>query len=136
MKLNRVKNINLEKRFKLEEAFYIDAYMKNGKLYEDTYIGNGELHTKGVHAYLERNNIYINENQMLLVGRALMDFTIEDILLTKSNNPIYIYKFHLYNHETDCISAGCTCAIICSYVSDEFNEGDILSLGNYRKRWK
>lgn len=123
-------NRNLEKRLKMEEAFYIDVYMKNGKLYGDTYIRNGELHTKGVQAYLERNNIYINENQMLLVGRALMDFTIEDILLTKSNNPIYICKFHLYGHEADFISAGCTCAIICLFVSEDFNDGDVLRLRN------
>lgn len=116
----------------MEEAFYIDAYVKNGKLYGDTYIRNSELCTKGVQEYLEHNNIFISENQMLLAGRALMDFTIEDILLTKSNNPIYIYKFHLYGHETDFISAGCTCAIICSFVSEEFNDGDVLRLRNLK----
>lgn len=62
-----------------------------------------------------------------------MNFTIKDILLTKNNNPIYIYKFHLYGHEADFISAECTCAIICSFVSDDFIMGDILKLQSINK---
>lgn len=112
----------------MENAFYIDAYMKNGELHGDKYIKNGELHTKGVQKYLKQNDINVKPNRMLLVGRALTDFTIDDVLFTKGNNPIYIYKFHLYGHETDFISAGCTCAIICSFVNDELIDGDILKV--------
>lgn len=82
----------------------------------------------GVQDYLNRNNISIAKNEMLLMGRAWISFNVNDILLTKNNSKIFINKFHLYGHELDFVSEGCTCGIFCSLVADEFNVGDILRL--------
>lgn len=112
----------------MEDAFIVEAYVRNGELYGDTYIKNGKPCLKGVKEYLKRNNLNVSDKQMLLVGRALIDFTNEDTLITKNNTPIYIHKFHLYGNEMDFIGHGHSCAIICSVVEDDFSEGDILKL--------
>lgn len=104
----------------MRNAFLIEAYMKENGVIQGNCVG--------VRNYLDRNNILINQNEMLLMGRALIDFDVKDILLTSQNSKIFIYKFHLYGHELNFISEGCTCVIFCSIVPDAFGTGDIIRI--------
>lgn len=74
--------------------------------------------------YIDRYNLPTDKT--LISGRALEDFTVNDVLFTENNTPLYIEGFHLYGHELDFISAGCTCVIICSPVEYKFADNEIL----------
>lgn len=93
--------------------------MTDGKLIASTcYEGSLE--------YIERFNL--PKNKTLIIGRALEDFTVNDVLFTEDNTPIYIEGFHLYGHEMDFISAGCTCYIICTRNEYKFTYDEILKI--------
>lgn len=103
----------------MENVFLVDACVKKEEL---------QGYSGGIQNYLERNDIRMGTDQMLLIGRALTDFDIENILFTPNGNPISIYGFHLYGHLVDFISEGCTCVMICSVAKEELTAGSILRL--------
>lgn len=81
---------------------------------------------------MEKNNISIEKNQMLLFGRVLTDLYIGDLLLTPKGNRIKIDGFHLYGNRLDFVSAGCTCIIICDAVTEIFSVHAIFNLFSHR----
>jgi hypothetical protein len=68
--------------------------------------------------FIKRHNIKINNNQMLITGRACKDLKTGDILFSESIRPITILNFFAYRHEMDFMSAGMTCAIIIEPISE------------------
>lgn len=103
----------------IKDAFSVACYMTDNKFI------SSECYESSLN-YIERYSL--PKNKTLLIGRAWEDFTINDILFTKSNTPVYIEGFHLYGHELDFISAGCTCVIICTKNEYKFTEDEILKI--------
>lgn len=99
----------------MKKAFSLYDYMTDGKFIHESSMN-----------YVESNNL--PKNKTLLFGRALEDFTVNDILFTENNIPVYIEGFYLYGHELDFISAGCTCTIICTKNEYKFTEDEILKI--------
>lgn len=104
---------------RMKNAFILNAYGRAEKI---------QGYCSGILNYLEKNNISIEKNQMLLFGRALTDLYIGDILLTPKGNQIKIDGFHLYGNRLDFVSIGCTCIIICDAVTEVFTVHTILKL--------
>ncbi len=101
----------------MKEAFQIIAYLKDDILYSNIPINKETL-----------NTIQIDKNQMLLIGRALTDFSSMDKLYTIFGDSITPLYFYLYGHKTDFISHGCTCTICTPILNAPFLNDNILYL--------
>lgn len=103
----------------MKNAFPVNAYMTDGRF----------ICSRGYKSSLNYIDSYnLPKNKTLLIGRALEDFTVNDVLFTENNTPINIDSFHLYGHEFDFISAGCTCVIICKTTYYRFAYNEILKI--------
>lgn len=117
--VEKILKINNIKYDFMKSVFSVDAYMTDGKF----------IYSKCVESsrnYIDRYSL--PQNKTLLIGRAWEDFTVNDVLFTENNTPIYIEGFHLYGHEMDFIGCGCTCVIICTKTDYRFTENEILKI--------
>jgi len=78
--------------------------------------------------YSNRNIVEIVENEILITGRAFLDFKAGDALYTKSGSAFEVRRFFLYGKELDFISANCTCGIKTSIIDEELLKGMYLYL--------
>ena len=69
------------------------------------------------------------DDQLILIGRADIDFSCNDLLYTNSGIPIQPVRFYMYGFEIDRIGHGCSCAILCKNadVNFAFNEALYIS---------
>ena len=102
----------------MKEAFQVFACLKNGILYSDIPVNSEIL-----------NTIQIGENQMLLMGRALTNFSSDDKLYNISGDFVTPLYFYIYGHKMDFISIGCTCIILCTpIINISFSSDNLLYL--------
>ena len=95
---------------KMEEAFLVSACLRREK--------RGGC-TDDMLEYVKKSGLCPGKDQMLLIGRALVDLRSGDALLTPNETRIELFGFHLYGAMLDAVGAGCTCAILCSAVKED-----------------
>ena len=66
---------------------------------------------------------------MVLIGRALTDFSTKDTLYTRSGDPVMPVTFRFYGRKMDSIDGGCICMMLCTPLPHAaFPKNDILYL--------
>jgi hypothetical protein len=78
--------------------------------------------------YMENNSLVLADGEMIITGRAIIDFKVGDILISEKGSLIYPSKFHLYGREMDFISSAMTCGIISNSVDERLFDGQELFL--------
>ena len=82
----------------------------------------------GLSQYMERNSLVLADGEMIISGRAIIDFKVGDILISEKGSLIYPSKFHLYGREMDFISSSMSCGIISNSIDEPLFDGQQLFL--------